>query len=40
MRIHVKGDERILGDSDSVEKILSQASEQMEQRYRLKAEGY
>ena len=30
MKIHVKGDERILGDSDFVEKVLSQASEQME----------
>ncbi len=37
--IHLKGDERILGDSDFVEKFLSQASEQMERRYRLKAEG-
>jgi chromosomal replication initiation ATPase DnaA len=40
MKIHIKGDERILGDSDFVEKVLSQASEQMEQRYRLKAEGW
>jgi len=40
MKIHVKGDERILGDSDFVEKVLSQASEQMERRYRLKAEGW
>jgi len=36
MKIHIKGDERILGDSDFVEKVLSQASEQMERRYRLK----
>ncbi len=34
------GDERILGDSDFVEEVLSQASEQMERRYRLKAEGW
>jgi len=40
MKIHIKGDERILGDSDFVEKVLSQASEQMERRYRLKAEGW
>ena len=40
MKIHVKGDERILGDSDFVEKVLHQASEQMERRYRLKAEGW
>ena len=40
MQIHVKGDERILGDSDFVEKVLSQASEQMERRYQLKAEGW
>ena len=40
MNIHIKGDERILGDSDFVEKVLSQASEQMERRYRLKAEGW
>ena len=40
MKIHVKGDERILGDSDFVEKVLSQASEQMQRRYRLKAEGW
>ncbi|MCG2788801.1 MAG: transposase, partial [Actinomycetia bacterium] len=37
MNIHIKGDERILGDSDFVEKVLSQASEQMERRYWLKA---
>ena len=40
MKIHIKGDERILGDSDFVEKVLSQASEQMERQYRLKAEGW
>ena len=40
MKIHVKGDERILGDSDFVEKVLSKASEQMERQYRLKAEGW
>ncbi len=40
MKIHIKGDERILGDSDFVEKVLSQASEHVERRYRLKAEGW
>jgi hypothetical protein len=40
INIHIKGDERILGDSDFVEKVLSQASEQMERRYQLKAEGW
>jgi putative transposase len=40
MKIHVKGDERILGDSHFVETVLSQASEQMERQYRLKAEGW
>ena len=40
MKIHIKVDERILGDSDFVEKVLNQASEQMERQYRLKAEGW
>lgn len=40
MKIHIKGDERILGDSDFVEKVLSKASEQMERGYRLRAEGW
>ena len=40
MRIHVKGDERILGDSDFVESVLHQASEHMERQFRLKAEGF
>ena len=33
MNLHLKGDERILGDSDFVEAVLSRASEQMEDRY-------
>jgi len=33
-------DERVLGDSDFVETVLNSASEAMERRYRLKAEGY
>jgi putative transposase len=40
MKIHIRGDERILGDSDFVEKVLSQASGKMERRYRLGAEGW
>jgi len=40
MKIHLKGDERILGDSNFVESVLSQASEQMDIQYRLKAEGW
>jgi len=35
-----KGDERILGGSTFVEEVLSQANEQMEQRYRLAAKGF
>ena len=38
--IRVKGDERILGDSDFVEAVLKEANEQLERRYRLKAEGF
>jgi putative transposase len=40
MKIHFKSDERVLGDSDFVEKVLHSASEAMERKYRLKAEGY
>jgi hypothetical protein len=35
-----KGDERILGDGDFVVKVLSQADEQLQQKYRIHAEGY
>jgi hypothetical protein len=38
--VRLKGDERILGDSDFVEAVLKAADEQLERRYRLKAEGY
>ena len=38
--LRVKGDERILGDSDFVEAVLKEADEQLERRYRLKAEGF
>ena len=34
-----KGDERILGDGDFVNEVLSQAAEKFEQKYRLRAEG-
>ncbi|MEA3280465.1 MAG: helix-turn-helix domain-containing protein, partial [Thermodesulfobacteriota bacterium] len=35
-----KSDERILGDSDFVQKVLHDATEKMESRYRLEAMGY
>jgi len=35
-----KGDERILGDGDFVDKVLSQAEERFEERHRLRSEGY
>jgi len=35
-----KGDERILGDGDFVEEVLSQAEERLDKRYRLRREGY
>ena len=34
-----KGDERILGKSDFVEEVLTEANERYEQRYRLKVQG-
>lgn len=37
--IRVKGDERILGDSDFVETVLASAKEALEERYVLKARG-
>jgi putative transposase len=40
MKEHLKGDERILGDSDFVMQVLESAQEQMEERYRLAAEGH
>ena len=39
-RIHLKGDERILGDSDFVKEVLAEHKEQFERRYWLKAQGY
>lgn len=40
MKQHLKGDERILGDSDFVLSILDEAEETMERKYRFKAWGY
>jgi hypothetical protein len=34
-----KGDERILGDSDFVKKVLAQAKENFERKYQLRSEG-
>ena len=34
-----KGDERILGDGDFVKKVLAQAKENFEHKYRLKSKG-
>ena len=39
-RIFEKSDERILGDGDFVDQVLSAAKEQMEKKYKLVAEGY
>ena len=39
-RIFEKSDERILGDGDFVEEVLSAAREHMERRYRWVTEGY
>jgi putative transposase len=39
-RDHVKSDERILGDSDFVQSVLSEQNEQLEVRYRLQSQGY
>ena len=36
----IKGDQRILGDSDFVLSVLSQANERLERRYDLKQRGY
>lgn len=38
-RIHLKGDERILGDSDFVKKVLAGQKERYERGYRLRAKG-
>lgn len=38
--MRVKGDERILGDSDFVENVLKAADEKLEQKYALMVQGY
>jgi len=40
MNVHFKSDERILGDSDFVQKALHDATEKMKSRYRIEAIGY
>ena len=37
--VHLKSDERILGDSDFVETVLKKAQERLERHYELKAKG-
>ncbi len=39
-RAHVMSDERILGDSDFVDSVISQSEEQYERRYELKRQGF
>jgi putative transposase len=39
-RAYMKGDERILGSGDFVEKVLAQSEERLKRKYRLKAEGF
>ncbi len=39
-KIYQKGDERILGDGNFVEKILNAANETMKKKYALKAQGF
>ncbi len=36
--VRIKGDERILGSSDFVERVLIQADEQLEEKYRLQVQ--
>jgi len=38
-KVHVKSDERVLGDGDFVEKILPRSRERYERQYALKASG-
>jgi hypothetical protein len=39
-KIHIKGDERILGDSDFVDSVLKEQNERLERRYRIQMQGY
>ena len=38
--VHLKSDERILGDSDFVEEVLKKAQEQRQRQYQLEADGF
>jgi REP element-mobilizing transposase RayT len=38
--VHLKSDERILGDSDFVEEVLKKAQEKRERQYQLEADGF
>jgi hypothetical protein len=38
--IHIKSDERILGDSDFVDDVLKAAGESLKRRYALKTKGW
>lgn len=38
--VHIMSDERILGDSDFVDSIMTQSEEEYERRHRLKRKGY
>ena len=40
MGAYQKGDERILGDGDFVERVLAQAEENLERKFHLKAKGF
>jgi REP element-mobilizing transposase RayT len=39
-KVHIKGDERILGESDFVETVLREENERLERRYRIQLKGY
>jgi len=36
----MKNDERILGDGDFTQPVLAEAKERLQERYRLRAQGY
>jgi REP element-mobilizing transposase RayT len=40
LKIHVRGDERILGSSDFVESVLEEQDERLERRYRIQMQGW
>jgi REP element-mobilizing transposase RayT len=39
LKIHIKGDERILGDSDFVKAVLKNQNERLQRRYRIQMQG-